>query len=484
MKTVRWLLLKNTAVTDDGLAYLSDWTQLQVLHLSCTKVTRASLPVITKFTDLILLDLGGLPLNDDDVAAIKPLKKLNILYLCSTKITDKALDHLLALPVLQTLYIEGTGLTDMGLATMQKIKGLKLVRLQATKITAKGVADLQRALPDCKVEWDGAPSAPAAVDPDRKAAQWVLSIGGHVWARTKSGEDRNINPGEDLPSERFEAIGAYPSDTPQSADRVTDEGLANLRGLRSLKVVRLDSCAKVTDEGLKSLVGMPALEEVVAHFVPLSDRGAEFLASIPTLKSVNLGETGVGDAGLEDLCRNLPNLRWIAIGPSTTDEGLRHLARAKSLTNLANLKPYHLTDKGIANLEKLSGITALNVVSATDTALQQVAKLTLVQQLHFNLCEATPAGLRPLTKLLKLDLLNFGDSEKIGNDHLEVVGEMTRLASLSLSQTAVTDAGLPHLRKLVKLEVLYLRGTKVTAAGVADLQKALPECKIDWDGAK
>ena len=27
-----------------------------------------------------------------------------------------------------------------------------------------------------------------------------------------------------------------------------------------------------------------------------------------------------------------------------------------------------------------------------------------------------------------------------------------------------------------------LRGTKVTAAGIDDLKKALPPCKIEWDG--
>jgi hypothetical protein len=62
---------------------------------------------------------------------------------------------LLAFPALSTLYIESTALTDVGLGTMQKIKGLKLVRLHGTKVTAQGVAELRKALPECKVEWDG-----------------------------------------------------------------------------------------------------------------------------------------------------------------------------------------------------------------------------------------------------------------------------------------------------------------------------------------
>jgi len=35
-----------------------------------------------------------------------------------------------------------------------------------------------------------------------------------------------------------------------------------------------------------------------------------------------------------------------------------------------------------------------------------------------------------------------------------------------------------NLKGLTKLETLWLEGTHVTDAGVAELQKALPDCKI------
>ena len=43
----------------------------------------------------------------------------------------------------------------------------------------------------------------------------------------------------------------------------------------------------------------------------------------------------------------------------------------------------------------------------------------------------------------------------------------------------MTDAGLEHLKGLMQLQRLVLRNTKVTDAGVRDLQKALPNCKIE-----
>ena len=61
-------------------------------------------------------------------------------------------------------------------------------------------------------------------------------------------------------------------------------------------------------------------------------------------------------------------------------------------------------------------------------------------------------------------------------------GNGRRLRRLSLAGSKVTDDGLKPLHGLTGWQELDLTGTKVTAAGVAALQKALPKCKIVWDG--
>ena len=45
--------------------------------------------------------------------------------------------------------------------------------------------------------------------------------------------------------------------------------------------------------------------------------------------------------------------------------------------------------------------------------------------------------------------------------------------------TKITDAGLVHLKGLTNLQELDLSRTRTTDAGVAELQKALPNCKIE-----
>jgi hypothetical protein len=56
---------------------------------------------------------------------------------------------------------------------------------------------------------------------------------------------------------------------------------------------------------------------------------------------------------------------------------------------------------------------------------------------------------------------------------------LTRLEELDLSYTKVTDAGFDNFRELTRLKELWLHDTQVTDAGVAELQKALPNCKIE-----
>ena len=49
---------------------------------------------------------------------------------------------------------------------------------------------------------------------------------------------------------------------------------------------------------------------------------------------------------------------------------------------------------------------------------------------------------------------------------------------MALFGPKITDASLAHLTGLTAPESLNLAGTQVTDAGVAELQKALPNCAI------
>jgi hypothetical protein len=79
----------------------------------------------------------------------------------------------------------------------------------------------------------------------------------------------------------------------------------------------------------------------------------------------------------------------------------------------------------------------------------------------------------PEIQMLEHSTTNVADAE------LAYVKELTKLKSLQLSGTMITDAGLVNLIGLSQLQLLELQGTGVTDSGVKELQRALPNCKIE-----
>ncbi len=68
---------------------------------------------------------------------------------------------------------------------------------------------------------------------------------------------------------------------------------------------------------------------------------------------------------------------------------------------------------------------------------------------------------------------------KITDVGLKEVAKLRQLTLLDLTGTQITDAGLKEVAKLQKLKELDLTNAKtVTKEGVAELQKALPKCRI------
>ena len=56
--------------------------------------------------------------------------------------------------------------------------------------------------------------------------------------------------------------------------------------------------------------------------------------------------------------------------------------------------------------------------------------------------------------------------------------DLEKVTVLYLTDPDITDMGLKELVKLQKLKELWLGGIKITDAGVAELQLALPDCEI------
>jgi len=124
-------------------------------------------------------------------------------------------------------------------------------------------------------------------------------------------------------------------------------------------------------------------------------------------------------------------------------------------------------------LEKLTQLTRLTLARNKLTNVKGLEKLTQLKDLYLSNNELTNVtGLEKLTRLEKLDLRQ--------NELTNVTGleKLTQLTELGLDSNKLTEAP-KGLEKLTQLKYLGLRDNPaLTKAQIAELQKALPLCKI------
>jgi hypothetical protein len=131
-------------VNDENLEVLGELPELRVLTLTNTRVTDEGLLQLSRFPKLNCLYIG----NIDHVKLIGPAgAKLNTLPL----LTGKGLAKLKDLPNLQVIQLIGRLTADSDLHALHELKHLVFVDLMNTSVTDAGLAELKKALPNCKI---------------------------------------------------------------------------------------------------------------------------------------------------------------------------------------------------------------------------------------------------------------------------------------------------------------------------------------------
>jgi hypothetical protein len=121
------------------------------------KLTDSDLTILKEITTLKELGLTYTKTTDQGLIHLKGLTNLEVLNLYGTKITDTGLGHLKALPNLEVLNLGGNRITDgclVHLKGLTKLKKLNLVNTfpKSGMISDATIAELQKALPNCKIE--------------------------------------------------------------------------------------------------------------------------------------------------------------------------------------------------------------------------------------------------------------------------------------------------------------------------------------------
>jgi serine/threonine protein kinase/Leucine-rich repeat (LRR) protein len=441
LQNVRRLCLIGVHVTDDGLMALKRMPKLIDVSLNSTNVTNRAIANLNEITTLESLALNDVPISEVN---LDRLKRLRVLLLEGTAINDDCMEHLGAIVTLEELVLGHTKVTDAGLTELEGLTNLTALALPNTKVTAAGVAKLQAALPKCKIIVDPAIQAeldkmatkpsPPAVNPDRKAAEWVLGIGGQVTI-SLGNQEIAVKEIRKLPASQFSvAIVDF-----AGLKQITDDSLGNLTSLKKLRLVRLDDTS-VTDAGLKYLAAIKSLTGLLVWGTAITGLGFDAFPPDSQLESLEFGGAQVNDRGLAAIAK-LQNVRNLCLHcvKEVSDDGLAVLKRMPNLSGL-NLNGTDITNRAFATLNELTKLKSLGL---NNTRVSEVK----------------------LAKLESLEYLGLADTA-VNDQSMDAVSAIVTLQALDLSHTGVTDAGLKHLAGFKVLRTLFLCETGITDAGL------------------
>ncbi len=257
----------------------------------------------------------------------------------------------------------------------------------------------------------------------------------------------------------------------------TDEGLAHLTKMRSLKILKFPSL-HLTDKGCAYLKQIKTLE-ILDSFTTsqdITDEGMIHLSELPNLKHLwivnnNKDSKSYGDKGLESLakCRKLEEL--VISSESITDAGMEHVAKLSNLKKLEIWDCLNITDKGLASLRALDKLESLNIRTPNLT----IAGINNLKEMP-NLTSLTAQFIKrgdtilDVSTLTNLETLGIGiGSAKFHDEDLKCLSGLKHLTDLQLGERDYSDDGLVYLSGLTNLERLTIGGSQITDEGLKHL---------------
>jgi serine/threonine protein kinase/Leucine-rich repeat (LRR) protein len=439
---------------------------------------------LVDFPKLEILYLSGTPLTDDALVYIGQLRHLRELTLFSTRITDAGLAHLHELTKLQSLHLAMTDITDDGLAHLATMKQLEwLAFVKCRRLTGSGFRHLGQleklkyldmnmtSLNDEGLRWIGQLQSIEQLH----ATNTPISDAGLAFVA------------------QLHALREFhPNDT-----RLSDDGIVQLATCNRLEGLGLNG-TRTSDRSLAVIAKLPRLKLLALQYTPVTDQGLRELTRLQQLTKLLLTGTQVSDDGVAELRERFPACqidfpsrdhrvadRCLEIGGKVQFHGQQQILdhRSKLIRNdAAIIQSIDLTGRKLPPdlIPAIADLGALHSLNLTGTLIDanDVKRIANMSDLRYLWLVDTRVNDTAISELSTAALLIFLDlsGSKVTDKGLTALPES--LQSLFLNRTAITDPGLTHLARLNRLTDLRLEDTDVTAAGVAVLKLALPECEI------
>lgn len=363
---------------------------------------------------------------------------------------------------------------------------------------------------------------------DRKAAEWVLNVGGTIEIM-EGGKPKRITKVADLPKQRFSLSSVRLNFTGEKEPTQPIENLEPLAELDDLVDVEVNRLP-LKDEHLAPLTTLSKLGRLGFEGTAITDEAIGYFTLMPKLHSLRIqGNKGVQGRRLEELAGT--DVKELSLQScSIVPEAWPHLAKLKKLTRL-NVRYTNIRDGDLQHLGELTGLDQLylNRTEVTASGLQALKALRDVRDFgwdftsgkgreelaevarifprttNYNLDGATNTyteadvqaleafrelrgvhlygktiddkAVLGLDALKGLKVLRFSSGTAITDQTLGHLAGHKGIEELGLGDVAgITDAGLLKLQPMKGLKRLELRAcAQITPAGIAAFQKARPD---------
>ena len=450
-KTLKYLDVQHTEITDVGLQTIAKLTELESLNLAGTAIDGGGLARLLTLHKLQHLDLRETKIPPDELSPLVGLTELRTVELSSSMITDDVLKVLGRLPHLQRVVLVKSPVTDHGLANLTGLKELTALDLSETDVTDAGLNHLagltnltQLQLSQTKITGTGMP---------------------HL-ARLRHLQELDL-----------------------TKTAVDDTGLVHLAGLRELRSLHLAG-TKVRGHGLVHLKECRNLQTVTLP--PISFSAVSAVNAVKSWRSLSL--TLVSDEHLPPT-----DAATISDMPELISLGITCLGPLKQLRfancpQLANVGVSHISHHGaeqqgaeqlpatslqFAELPTLRNLGLMGSFNdlAGDEALRNVDRITL----NGSLTSDTVRGINRCRGLVSLDLtltditgepvpvpevLEFSKAQAVTIRSktaaavwlTSLIGKMPHLQSLDMRFPRLTATDLEGLKKCTQLKHLVLHG--------------------------
>ncbi|MDA1051420.1 MAG: protein kinase [Planctomycetota bacterium] len=249
-----------------------------------------------------------------------------------------------------------------------------------------------------------------------------------------------------------------------------------LRQVAALETVeRLEIGAAGLDASrLGDLSQLPSLRELVLSGISVDSAVAEQLASLSSLRRVDLHDATIIDKGAAAALAGIDVLHSLSLsGLAVTDSDAELLLAIEQLKELRLTGTSVTADMAVRLRQQLS---KTNVVYDDFRQDREAAEWVLkvggtIHILEDNKRHAVSQAADLPAHPFRLAGVLLIDSASVGDQDLERLRDLPMLHNLNLSGTGIADEGLAHVQSLTELQFLYLNRTRLNGTGLAHLER-------------